>query len=53
MTTSPTLQRFEYDDAIVRKFAFACIIWGLVAVLAGLWLALVLVMPGLGMDLLS
>ena len=26
MATS--LERFEYDDAIVRKFAFATIVWG-------------------------
>ncbi|MEZ4234157.1 MAG: cytochrome-c oxidase, cbb3-type subunit I [Polyangiaceae bacterium] len=45
MTTR--VERFTYDDAIVRKFAFACIIWGLVATLAGLTLALQLVLPQL------
>ncbi|HEY2410082.1 MAG TPA: cytochrome-c oxidase, cbb3-type subunit I [Polyangiaceae bacterium] len=38
-------EQFTYDDAIVRKFAFATAIWGLVATLAGLWLAVMLVMP--------
>jgi cytochrome c oxidase cbb3-type subunit I/II len=40
-----TLDRFEYDDAVVRKFVFATAVWGLVATLAGLWLALMLVVP--------
>jgi cytochrome c oxidase cbb3-type subunit I/II len=40
-------ERFTYDDSIVRKFAFATIVWGLVATLAGLWLALMLVVPSL------
>ncbi len=30
----------RYDDAIVRKFAFATVIWAVVGMLAGLWLAL-------------
>jgi cytochrome c oxidase cbb3-type subunit I/II len=45
------LERFEYDDAVVRKFALATAIWGLVATLAGLWLALMLVMPSLSFGL--
>jgi cytochrome c oxidase cbb3-type subunit I/II len=40
-------ERFIYDDSVVRKFAFATIVWGLVATLAGLWLALMLVVPSL------
>src|ERR1051325_5446476 len=46
---SPTVEQFEYDDAIVRKFALATLIWGLVATLAGLLLALMLVMPELSL----
>ncbi len=45
------LEKFRYDDAIVRKFAFATIIWGLVGTLAGLWVALLMVMPSLSFDL--
>jgi len=45
------MEKFAYDDAIVRKFVFATVIWGIVATLAGLWLALLLVMPGLSGDL--
>jgi cytochrome c oxidase cbb3-type subunit I/II len=40
-------ETFTYDDAIVRKFAFATILWGLVATLIGLYLALMLVRPEL------
>ncbi len=45
------LDRFEYDDAIVRRFTFACAGWGLVAMLVGLWLALMLVVPSLNLGL--
>ncbi|MGC4094854.1 MAG: cytochrome-c oxidase, cbb3-type subunit I [Polyangiaceae bacterium] len=49
MTTH--VEKFSYDDATVRKFVFATAIWGLVATLAGLWLALMLVMPSLSFGL--
>jgi len=39
------LETFEYDDAIVRKFTLATLVWGLVATLAGLVIALQLVLP--------
>jgi cytochrome c oxidase cbb3-type subunit I/II len=39
------MERFVYDDAIVRKFMAATIVWGLVAFLVGLILALQLVIP--------
>src|SRR5690242_14047596 len=48
---SEQVETFKYDDAIVRRFAFATILWGLVATLAGLYLALVLVKPGLSFGL--
>ncbi len=44
-------EQFRYDDAIVRKFVFATVVWGAVATLAGLWLALMMVMPSLSFDL--
>ncbi len=44
------LETFTYDDAIVRKFAFATIVWGLVATLVGLWVALMLVVPSLSFN---
>jgi cytochrome c oxidase cbb3-type subunit I/II len=39
------LERFQYDNRIVRNFAYATIIWGVVGMLAGLWVALELVFP--------
>ncbi len=39
------LERFHYDNKIVRNFAFATIIWGIVGMLIGLWIALQLVFP--------
>jgi cytochrome c oxidase cbb3-type subunit I/II len=52
---SNTLEEFSYDDDIVRKFTFATVVWGLVATLAGLFIALELVLPGLsgGLSFLS
>jgi cytochrome c oxidase cbb3-type subunit I/II len=48
---SARVETFKYDDSTVRKFAFATILWGLVATLVGLYLALLLVKPGLGFGL--
>jgi cytochrome c oxidase cbb3-type subunit I/II len=39
------LERFQYDNKIVRNFAYATIIWGVVGMLAGLWVALLMVFP--------
>jgi len=39
------LERFTYDDAIVRKFLLAMMVWALVAFLVGLIIALQLVAP--------
>ncbi|MCA9682285.1 MAG: cbb3-type cytochrome c oxidase subunit I [Myxococcales bacterium] len=40
MSDNKQTETIRYDDAIVRKFAYATIIWGLIGMLAGLWLAL-------------
>src|SRR6185369_14955105 len=37
---APALESFIYDDAIVRKFVLATLVWGAVAMLVGLVLAL-------------
>lgn len=39
-------ERFEYDNTIVRNFAAATAIWGIVAFLVGIIIALKLVFPG-------
>jgi cytochrome c oxidase cbb3-type subunit I/II len=40
-------EKFVYDDAVVRKFAVATIVWGLVATSVGLLLAIDLVVPAM------
>lgn len=39
------LERFEYDNAIVRNFSVATVIWGIVGFLVGIIIALKLVFP--------
>ncbi|MFN8586369.1 MAG: cytochrome-c oxidase, cbb3-type subunit I [Candidatus Eisenbacteria bacterium] len=41
------LDSFKYDDAIVRKFLFATVLWGVVGMLVGVIIALQLVLPNL------
>lgn len=47
----PVLEQFVYDDGIVRKFAWATIIWAIVAMLAGLFIALQLAFPVLNLGI--
>ncbi|MFM1745533.1 MAG: hypothetical protein RLZZ630_1470 [Bacteroidota bacterium] len=42
-----TIERFNYDNRIVRNFALATIIWGIVGMLVGLIIALQIPFPGL------
>jgi cytochrome c oxidase cbb3-type subunit I/II len=42
-----TKETIRYDDAIVRRFVTATIVWGAVGMLVGLWCALQLAMPRL------
>ena len=41
----PMVERFAYDNAIVRKFIVATVVWGVIAFVAGLIVALKLVFP--------
>ncbi len=41
------VEKFYYDNRIVKNFAFATILWGAVGMLAGLYIALQLVFPAL------
>ncbi len=45
----PVLDSFTYDDAIVRKFLLATLVWGLVAMTVGLYIALQLAFPVLNL----
>lgn len=47
---STHLDTFSYDDAIVRKFLWATVIWGLVGFLVGLLIALQLANPWFNFD---
>jgi len=40
-------EKFSYDNRIVRNFAFASFLWGVVGMLAGLYIALALAFPQL------
>ncbi len=48
---SERLDTFTYDDAIVRKFLVATLIWGFVGMLVGLIIALQLAYPALNLGL--
>jgi cytochrome c oxidase cbb3-type subunit I/II len=41
------IERFQYDNRIVKNFVFITILWGAVGMLVGLFAALELVVPGL------
>ncbi|MGE0567394.1 MAG: cytochrome-c oxidase, cbb3-type subunit I, partial [Bacteroidia bacterium] len=45
------LQKFQYDNKIVKMFAFATILWGLVGMLVGLLAALQMVWPVFNFEL--
>ncbi len=43
------MESFSYDDAVVRKFLTASVVWGAVGMLAGLFIALQLALPSLNL----
>ena len=45
------LEKFSYDNGIVRKFALATVIWGLVGMLVGLLIATQLFTPSLNLNI--
>jgi cytochrome c oxidase cbb3-type subunit I/II len=51
MTTTQQIEQFSYDNKIVRAFAWAAAIWGIVGMLVGLILALQLVFPSLNLGI--
>jgi len=48
---STTVERFAYDNKIVKQFAYATALWGAVGMLVGVIIALQLVFPALNFDL--
>ncbi|HTL82185.1 MAG TPA: cytochrome-c oxidase, cbb3-type subunit I [Bacteroidia bacterium] len=55
MTTDQPIEKFSYDNTIVKWFAYATMLWAIVGMLAGLYVALELVFPqmNLGMSMTS
>jgi cytochrome c oxidase cbb3-type subunit I/II len=49
MSENSTIETFSYDNNIVRKFALATIIWGVIGMLVGLIIACQLVWPDLNL----
>jgi cytochrome c oxidase cbb3-type subunit I/II len=49
MTNSTTIQHFKYDNRIVRNFAVATIVWGIVGMLVGVIIASQLFAPVMNM----
>ncbi len=47
----PTVEKFQYDNAIVQKFALATTIFGVIGMTVGLLIALQLVFPSLNFSL--
>lgn len=45
------LEQFEYDNDIVRKFAIASVVFGIVGMLVGVIIAIQLYMPALNLDI--
>ncbi len=45
------IEKFQYDNKIVKYFAYATMLWGIVGMLAGLLIALQLVFPVLNLEL--
>lgn len=43
------VEKFSYDNKIVKQFTYATIIWGLIGMTVGLWVALQLVFPVLNL----
>ncbi len=50
-TPSIQMEEFEYDNKIVRNFAIACVVYGLIGVLVGVLIAFQLAYPVLNFDL--
>jgi len=50
-TENLTMEKFSYDNLIVRNFAIATLVWGVVGLLVGLILAFQLYLPVLNFDL--
>ena len=46
-----TIEKFNYDNRIVKNFAVATMVWGIVGMLVGLLAALQLTYPALNFEM--
>lgn len=44
------IEKFSYDNKIVKWFAFATVLWAIVGMLAGLWAAIALYYPAINLN---
>ncbi|WP_207515680.1 cytochrome-c oxidase, cbb3-type subunit I [Longitalea luteola] len=44
------VEQFHYDNKIVKQFAFATALWGIVGMIAGLWVAIQFYAPGAALN---
>ncbi len=44
------VEQFHYDNKIVKQFAYATALWGIVGMIAGLWAAIQLYAPGAALN---
>ena len=45
------LEKFSYDNKIVKMFAYATVLWGIVGMFVGLWVAFQFIFPELNLGL--
>ncbi len=50
-STNTALERFSYDNKIVKNFAYAVMLWGAVGMLVGLLIAAQIIIPSLNFNL--
>ena len=44
------IEKFSYDNKVVKWFAYATMIWGIVGFLAGLWIAISMWFPAINLN---
>jgi cytochrome c oxidase cbb3-type subunit I/II len=45
------IEKFYYDNKTVKWFAYACVFWSIIGMLAGLWIAIALYFPGINLGI--
>ncbi len=45
------IEKFYYDNKTVKWFAYACVFWSIIGMLAGLWIAIAIYFPGINLGI--